>query len=222
MEDRELENMWKADSGKPDHSYIMNLQAWALHARTIEYVQTFKAEAGLRSLAAFKSKAVGIGIVWSLLLGILIYGNRFKNVFFSASLGILLLFSVAATIVYIKQIVLIKRIDYGESVTAIQERLLRLQLSTVGIVRLLWLQLPFYTTFFWSSHWIESDRLFWLTALPITLAFTFLAIWIYRQLNSKNAEKKWFRILIGKKEWVSITDAKAALDEIATFKSVTS
>lgn len=218
MEDNELESMWKADSRKTDPAYIMNLQAWALHARTIEYVQTFKAEARLRSLAAFKSSAVGIGLAWSLLLGILIYGNRFKNVFFSGSLSILLLFSVVAIIVYIRQIVLIKGINYGESVVAIQERLSKLQVSTVGIVRLLWLQLPFYTTFFWSRNWIESDSIFWFTALPVTLGFTFLAIWIYRQIDLKNTEKKWFRIMIGKKEWVSITDAKAALDEIADFK----
>ena len=220
MEDRELENMWKADSGKVDPAYVMNLQAWALHARTIEYVQTFKAEARLRSLAAFKSRAVLIGIVWSLVLGILIYGNGFRNVFFSGSLSLLLIFSVAAIIVYIQQIVLIKRIDYGEPVTAIQEKLLKLQVSTVGIVRVLWLQLPLYTTFFWSSGWIESDPLFWFTALPISLGFTFLAIWIYGQISFKNMGRKWFRILIGKKEWVSITDAKAALDEITAFKAV--
>jgi len=39
-------------------------------------------------------------------------------------------------------------------------------------------------------------------------------------MNLKNTEKKWFRIMLGKKEWGSITDAKAALDEIATFKAV--
>jgi hypothetical protein len=222
MEDNELESMWKADSGKMDPAYVMNLQTWALHARTIEYVQTFKAETRLRSLAAFKSLAVGIGIVWSLLLGVLIYGNGFKNVFFSGSLSVLLLFSVVAIIVYIRQIVWIKRINYGERVTVIQEKLLKLQVSTVGIVRLLWLQLPFYTTFFWSSQWIESDKIFWFTALPVTLVFTCLAIWIYRQISFKNIGSKWFRILIGKKEWVSITDAKAALDEIEIFKSVTS
>ena len=222
MQDSELENMWKLDSGRTDPAYIMNLQTWALHARTIEYVQTFKAEARLRSLAAFKSRAVAIGLIWSLFLGILIYGNHFKNVFFSGSLSILLVFSVVAIIVYIRQIAWIKRIDYGEPVTDIQERLLKLQVSTVGIVRLLWLQLPFYTTFFWSSQWIESDKTFWFTAMPITLAFTFLTMWIYRQLSLRNAKQKWFRILIGKKEWVSITDAKTALDEIATFKSLTS
>jgi len=222
MQDSELENMWKVDSGKTDPAYIMNLQTWALHVRTIEYVQTFKAEARLRSLATFKSMAAAIGLIWSLFLGILIYGNHFKNVFFSGSLSILLLFSILSIVVYARQIILIKTIDYGEPVTAIQERLSKLQISTVGIVRLLWLQLPFYTTFFWSSQWIKSDKFFWVIALPITLAFTFLAVWIYRQLSLKNREKKWFRILVGKKEWVSITDAKTALDEIATFKSLIS
>jgi len=55
-----------------------------------------------------------------------------------------------------------QRFNYGEHVTVIQKRLLKLQVSTVDIVRLLWLQLPFYTTFFWSTSWMESDKMFWL------------------------------------------------------------
>jgi hypothetical protein len=201
-----------------DPAYVMNLQAWALHARTIEYVQTFRAETSLRSLVAFKKTAVVIGIIWSLLLGILIYGNHFKNVFFSASLSVILLFSIVAIVVYIRQIVLIKSINYGEMVVGIQEKLLKLQVSTVNIIRLLWLQLPFYTSFFWSKEWIESDPAFWYTAFPITLVFTFLAIWIYRLINFKNTDKKWFGKLIGKKDWGSIIAARASLDEIAAFK----
>lgn len=219
MEDNELQSMWRADATKVDPAYVMNLQAWALHARTIEYVQTFKAEASLRSLVAFKKNAVIIGIIWSLLLGMLIYGNHFKNVFFSGSLSVILLFSIVAIVVYIRQIVLIKSINYGEKVVGIQEKLLKLQVSTVNIIRLLWLQLPFYTSFFWSREWIETDPAFWYTAFPITLVFTFLAIWIYRHISFKNTDKKWFGKLLGKKDWGSIIAARASLDEIATFKS---
>jgi hypothetical protein len=218
MEDNELQSMWKADAAKMDPAYVMNLQTWALHARTIEYVQTFRAETSLRSLVAFKRRAVVIGIIWSLLLGILIYGNHFKNVFFSGSLSVILLFSIVAIVVYTRQIVLIKSINYGEMVVGIQEKLLTLQVSTVKIIRLLWLQLPFYTTFFWSREWIETAPAFWYTAFPITLVFTFLAIWIYRHINFKNTDKKWFGKLIGKKDWGSIIAARASLDEIAAFK----
>lgn len=219
MSDNELKDLWEIESGNIDPAYVMNLQAWALHARTIEYVQTFKAETSLRSLAAFKKTAVFIGIAWSSLLALLIYGNQFKNVFFSGSLSILLLFSIAAIVAYTRQIILIKKIDYGEPVVVIQEKLLKLQVSTISVIRLLWLQLPFYTTFFWSKEWIESDPRFWFTAFPVTIAFVCLAVWTFRLIALKNAGKKWFGILIGKKEWVSITDARASLDEIAMFKS---
>lgn len=219
MEDNEFENMWDAYSRRMDQANVMNLQAWALHVRTIEYVQTFRAENQLRSLVAFKSRAVAIGVIWSLLLGLLIYGNHFENIFFSGSLSILLLFAVVAMIVYVRQIILIKRINYGDSVVFIQEKLLKLQVSTIGIVRLLWLQLPFYTTFFWSWHWIANDDLFWFTAFPVTLIFTVLGFWLYRHISLENANEKWFKILLGKKEWTSIVVAKGYLEEIDTFKA---
>lgn len=218
MEDIELQNMWNADTTKTDQAYVMNLQAWALHARTIEYIQTFKAETTLRSLVAFKRNAVIIGIIWSFLLAFLIYGNQFKNFFFSGSLSAILLFSIVAVVVYIRQIVLIKSINYGERVVDIQEKLLKLQISTVKIIRLGWLQLPFYTSFYWSKEWIENSPAFWYTAFPITLVFILLAIWIYRHINFKNMDKKWFGKLIGKKEWSPIIAARASLDEIAAFK----
>ena len=76
MEDIELKNIWKAHEEKLDKSLKLNYFL-------LESIQTQKAKSKLHSLAAFKTGAVILGIVWLLFLGMLLYGNHFKNVFFS-------------------------------------------------------------------------------------------------------------------------------------------
>ncbi len=218
MEDIELKNIWKVYDQKIEEAKILNLQSWVVNLKTFEYLQTHKAQSKLRSLANFKIWAIVAGIVWLLFLGVLAYGNHFQNVYFTSSVIAILFFTIIAVAVYIKQVVLINQINYSESVVNTQQNLTELQASTINVARVLFLQTPFYTTFFWSTKWITSDIKFWLIAFPVTLFFTFLAIWLYRSISFKNANKKWFKILMGKKEWESIVIAKEYLNEIEEFK----
>ncbi len=218
MEDVELKKMWNSLNQNIDEAKILNLQSWAVNVKAFEYLQTHKAQSKLKSLSSLKKWAVALGILWLLFLGILLYGNHFKNFYFSFSVLMLIFFSVTAIVVYIKHIVLINKINYSENVVEVQKKLTELQSSTINIVRILWLQIPFYTTFFWSSTWINGDYKFWLTAFPITLFFTFLSFWLYKNISLKNVDKKWFKILLGK-EWTSIWSAKEYLNEIEKFKN---
>ncbi len=218
MDDIELKNMWKACDPKMEEAKILNLQSWAVNSKTFEYLQTHKVQSILKSLSTFKKWTVALGILWVLFLGILVYGNHFENLHFSISVIIILLFTITAIIVYIKHIVLINQLNYSESILETQKKLTELQASTIKIVRILWLQMPFYTTFYWNTKWINSGIKFWLIAFPITLFFTFLAIWLYRNISLKNADKKWFKILLGDKEWTSLIKAKRYLEEIEEFK----
>ncbi len=217
MEDIELKNMWKAYDQKIEEAKILNLQSWAVNIKTFEYLQTHKAQSKLNSLSTFKKWAVILGILWVLFLGALAYGNHFQNLYFTISIIMIMFFSVMAIAVYIKHIVLINNINYSESIVDAQKKLTELQASTINISRVLWLQMPFYTTFFWSTKWITSDYKFWLISFPVTLAFAFLSIWLYRNISLKNSGKKWFRILLNK-EWTSVVNAKKYLDEIDEFK----
>ena len=217
MEDIELKEMWNTFNQNIDEAKILNLQSWAVNIKTFEYLQTHKAQSKLKSLSSIKKWAVALGILWVLFLGMLLYGNHFKNLYFSFSVLMLMLFSITAIVFYIKHIVLINKINYSESVVEAQKKLTELQASTINIIRILWLQLPFYTTFFWSSTWITSDYKFWLSAFPITLAFAFLSIWLYKNISLKNVDKKWFKLLLSK-EWTSLSSAKKYLHEIEEFK----
>jgi hypothetical protein len=220
MEDINLENIWKAYDQKIEEARILNLQSWVVNMQTFEYVQTHKAKTILHSLGRFKMAAIFIGVLWVAFLGLLVYGNAWKNMYFSCSLLLLMLFSILAIVVYIKQIVLIREINYSESIIVTQQKLEELQFSTIRFVRILWLQMPFYTTWFWNSDWIMHDTLnFVLIQLPVTFFFVFLSIWLYRNITVKNADKKWWlRILLGNKEWGSVVKAMSYLLEIEEFK----
>ena len=212
MENEELKNTWNAYDNSLD-------KLWALNLHCIELVQTQKARSKLHSLAIFKILVVILGILYVLFLGLLIYGNHLRNMYFTISIGMIALITSIAIVVYIKHIVMIGQISYSENIVETQNKLSALQSSTINIVRIIWLQLPFWSTWFWSSNWIIYGGIqFWLIPFPITLFFTLAAIWLYRYISLKNSNRKLFKILFSSTEWTSITRAMAFLDEIDEFK----
>ena len=213
MEDITLMNLWKAQEEKLDNAMRLNFFL-------LESMQKQKAQSKLKSLARIKTGAVILGIAYILLLGLLIYGNQFKNIYFSISLGAILLFNVLAVVIYIQHICLIRHIDYSQSITDAQEKLSRLQASTFN-TRFLFLQAPFYTTWFWSAGMIEAAGIkFWLISAPVGLLLTILAIWLYRNLKPENMHKKWVSNFIkSNPEHKSIMEAQQFLNEIEEFKT---
>jgi len=169
MEDQELKEIWAAYDKKLEEAKVLNLQSWALNLQCFEELQTHKAKSKLSSLANFKLGVIVLGIVYVLLLALLVYGNHGKNIFFAVSMSMIALITTIAIAVYIKHIVIIRQINYSDSITDTQEKLSALQSSTIDIGRILWLQLPFWSTFFWSTEWMMKDIKFWLVAFPIAL-----------------------------------------------------
>lgn len=212
MEDTTLKNLWKAQDEKLDRTMKLNLYL-------LESLQKQKAASKLNSLARFKGWAVFLGVIWALFLGLLVYGNQLKNIFFTVSVGMIMLFTIAAIAIYIKHIALIRQLDYSKSITDTQKKLSELQSSTFN-TRFLLLQTPFYTTWFWSTEMINGmDIKFWLISVPITLAFTALAVWVYKNLTPQNMHKKWVRALINSTpEHTSVFKAIDFLNEIEEFK----
>jgi hypothetical protein len=218
MEKIKPEDMWKTHAQEIEYANVLNMQSWVLNSKTFEYLQLHKAQSRLRSMAYFKTGAILLGILWVLFLGELVYGNHGRNLYFSVSAGMIMLFSILAIAVYVKHIVLINEINTSDNVIQVQEKLTELQTSTIKGVRILWLQLPFYTTFFWSREWMAADMKFWLIAFPITLLFAAIAIWLYRNISYRNSDKKWFRVLFAGREWTPMIKAANYLKEIQDFR----
>lgn len=220
MENTQLENLLASYNHQLEESKLLNLQSWVLNFKCYEALQTQKTKSKLRSLILIKSVVMLLGIIWVLFLGFLLYHSlEMSKIFFVISVVAVMLITSAAVIVYAYHLVLILKINNSDSVIKNQETIARLQLSTINISRILFLQGPFYCTFWWSTQMIvDSPVAFWLISVPIALLFTFASIWLYMNISYRNADKKWFRILFNSPEWNVLTKASAMLKEIDEYK----
>jgi hypothetical protein len=213
MDEITLKNLWKAQDEKLDRTMKLNLFI-------LESMQKQKAASKLNGLARLKLFAVILGVLWVLFLGVLIYGNQLQNIYFTVSVGMIMLINIAAIAIYIKHIVLIKELDYSQSITNTQKKLARLQASTFSS-RFILLQTPFYTTFFWSTEMIQASVIkFCLIAVPITLLFTISTIWLFKNLTPLKMQKKWVSWLVkNDPEHIPVIQAQKFLNEIEEFKT---
>ncbi len=222
MEDNDLKTLWKAYDHQLEASKILNLQAWAVQLRTIEMLQSHKAKSKLDRLSSFKLRAVILGIIWMLFLGVLLYGTGNRNPYFSISAGMILLLTAIVTVGYIRHIMMINSIRYDGNIADTQEKLAKLQTATLMSARVGWLQLPFYTTFFWHPDWVNpGSTVFWLIPLPITLLFAVAAVYLYRNVTPWNMHKKWVRTLVMTgPEYSSVLKARDFIEEIDAFRKI--
>jgi hypothetical protein len=220
MEDAELKSIWQAYDRKIEEARVLNLQSWALNLRCFETLQVQKAKSRLNPLARFKGWVAAFGVLWVLFLAVLLFGSWMVNPFFTVSAGMIMLFNIFAVAIYIRHIVLIRQINYDESITATQQKLVTLQTSTISSTRILMLQLPFYTTWFWQSNWVHYHSMsFWFISFPITILFTLLAIFLYRNISLQNMHKKWLKLFMSAgPEYKSVVEAQAFIAEIEDFK----
>ncbi len=220
MEDNELKNMWKEYDRKIEESKILNLQSWVLNLQAFEYIKTEKAKSKLNALSRQKKWMIALGFVWLFFLIFLIVNSlEFSKAFFIISVGCIALFTLIAIVTYIRHVILIDEIDNSESLVETQEKAAKLQSSTLQTGRILFLQTPFYSTFFWSQQMITDAPLaFWTISFPIAIFFVWLSVWLYRNISFKNVNKKWFKILFSSSEWTSVTKALQYLEEINEFK----
>ena len=220
MEDIELQNIWQSYDKKIAEAQVLNMQSWALNLKCFETIQQQKTESKLNSLARFKMFGIFLGVIWVLFLGILVLANHFTNPYFSISVGMIALFSVYAIIIYIKHIILIRQINYDGNIMDTQKKLAKLESSTLYSTRIVWLQMPFHTTWFWHSKWIVYTSLkFWLIPFPITFIFTVLTIYLYKNITPENVHKKWIqKLMMSGPEYKNVVKSIAFINEIESFK----
>lgn len=220
MNEVNIQQIWADAEQQLQQAQTLNLQSWALHFQVQEQLQKDRADRYLRELVRFKQKAVVTGIFYALLLLFLLWGNHFSNLYFSFSMLGLLLFSVYAIAVYLYQIRLISHIRFDQPLLDTQQQLSRLQIATVDVVRVLWLQIPFYCTWFWDASWVSlHNTRFVCIALPLTLLFTAAGIYLFSVLKIENLERPWIKkwIMTGP-EYRNLVQAKTLLGDIQSLR----
>lgn len=213
-----LKNTWQSYNNKSEDTWLHDVMK--LNMDLIEALQTQKAKSALNKMIWVKVLAIIIAIPFMGFLGYLLYYSMEPSkIFFIICDSAILILTGIAVVVNIKHLVWIRHINNSKSVVDTQNRLAQLQLSTMHITRLLWLQAPFYSFFFLSPAIIKSMSLPWmLFQLSITGLITLFAIWLFRNINYRNAHKKWFKLLFSTPEWTGIISSMAFLKEIEDFR----
>jgi hypothetical protein len=221
MEDKELMELWQASERHLEESRLLNWQSWALNLRSFEYIQLQKARSKLRGLALFKGFAVVLGLIWVFFLGCLfLLALHMHALFLGISLGGILVITAVGVLIYLSQIASIWKINQSESVLDTQSRLADLQASTLRVMRIQFLQIPFYTTFYIPVSVLQRPDLWWAWGLYLltTGLSVWGTVWLYRHIRLGEVDKRWFRTLFGGFEWSSVARAGEFLRELEEFK----
>ena len=220
MDNNQLEVLLESYNHRLEEARVLNLQSWVLNYKCYEELQTQKAKSKLKTLIAVKLIVMLLGILWVLFVGYLIYHSlEISKIFFVISAGAIMIITAAAVFVYGYHLVLLRKINNTASVIKNQELIARLQFSTINITRILFLQMPFYCTFWWSIQMIQDEpAAFWFISFPVAVIFLLGSLWLYKNISFKNVNKRWFKILFNSPEWYLLTKANDMLKEIEDFK----
>lgn len=213
MEDIEIIHLWKSYDKKLEENLSFNRQ----NAADITHMKVQSALASMKPLKIFTLLA---GIIWVIWVdSILINTFHFASPFFLISAGIQVLLTKLAIGIYLYQLVLIQQVDVNAPILDTQEKLSRLKASTLWCARLLFLQLPLWTTFYWNQSMLDHGN-GWLYGLQIivTLSFTYVAFWLFIHIRYENSHKKWFRLIFDGKEWNPVIKAMELLQQVEEYR----
>lgn len=217
MNENDLKSLWQSTNKKLEDSLLIN-------RKNIEDITRLKVQNFLTSMKPIKIFTLIIAILWVAVIGFVIINifiDAFDKVspFFLYSATIQVLLTTIAVGVYIYQLYLIYKIDFSEPVLSIQKKLSKLKSSTLNVTRILFLQLPVWTTFYWNTSMFEnSNFILWIIQGIITLSISYLAVWLFFNIKYENKNKKWFQLIFRGKEWQPILQSMELLNQIESIK----
>jgi hypothetical protein len=208
----EFIQLWKTYDAKLEHSLQLNL-------RLLKEVQTQKTKSVLRMVMAGRVLGIVLGVLYEIILCVACWYVRSQPVM-AISIGVFIVVTGIAMGAYWWEMVLIGRISYADNIVDTQEMLAGIQSSIIRTLRISWIQLPFWATFFVSNELMrKGGPVFWAVEIPMVLAFTVIAIILFRNLTPENMERrKWVRKLAQGTGWKSVTRAIGFMQEIKEFK----
>lgn len=216
MNENELKLLWQTTNKKIEDSLQVN-------KKNTDEITRLKAQNVITSMKPTKVFTLIVGIIWVLILGSIL-GNLIANhlgdisIFFLFSAIIQVLLTAFTIGVYIYQIDLINKIDFSMPVLTIQEKISKLKISTLNVTRLLFLQLPVWTIFYWNEQmFITENWLLWILQGIITLSSTYMSLWLFINIKYENRNKKWFQLIFRGKEWQPILQSMELLSQIEQY-----
>jgi hypothetical protein len=217
MNELELKKLWQANNDKLEERIVIN-------KKNTEDITRVKVHNILGSMKPIKIFTLLVGILW-VVIGVIvvssIYINSFTeaNKFFLFSASIQVGLTAISLYFYLYQLITIYQIDITEPILRTQEKLSSLKISTLWVTRLLFLQLPVWTTFWWNETMLTDwGILQWIMTLFFTLSFTVIAIWLFFNIKYENRNKKWFQLIFSGKEWTPLMKSMELLEQVEEYK----
>lgn len=213
MIESDLKKLWLTTNTKLEKSIIINTQ-------NTNDISQIKIRGFLYSMKPIKLFAILIGILWVgtgiiILSNIYLHGFLEANKFFLFSATFQIIVTLIALAIYCYQLIMINQVEISDEVLKSQKKLIKLRTSTLWVTRILFLQLPTWTTFWWNKsmfiHW-EVWQL--IIPISITTLFTLAAIWIFFNIKLENKNKKWFKLIFSGKEWIPLIKSIDLLDQL--------
>ena len=217
MDELEIKKLWQSTNDKLEKSFVID-------KKNTEEITHMKVYSLLGSMKPIKFFALLVGILWVGIGGIAlssIYLNSFNeaNKFFLFSASIQVGLTAISLYIYLYQLITIYQIDITEPIIRTQEKLSNLKISTLWVTRLLFLQLPVWTTFWWNETMLTDwSILQWIMTLLFTLSFIVIAIWLFFNIKYENRNKKWFQLIFSGKEWTPLMKSMELLEQVEEYK----
>ena len=217
MDQSEIINLWKAYDRKLEASLMLN------KSNAIE-ITRLKTKSLLSSMTPLKIFTIIVGMLWvgiggTIVVNLFVHAYASVSPFFLYSAAFQLLLTAIGIGIYLYQLVLIHQMDITDTLINTQKRLTQLKSSTLWVARILFLQLPAWTTFYWSMDLIKSGHLpyIFLNSVVTLLAIAF-SLWLFINIRYENREKKWFKLIFEGKEWTPVIKAIELHKEIEAFE----
>jgi hypothetical protein len=213
MNDTDLKYLWK--KGNEQIAIGQTSDKTNLNNLTKRNISHF-----LSSMKPIKIFTLLVGILWVFGIGYVLMKltiNAYQQVspYFLYSAYFQVMLTAAAVILYLFQLSTLYRIDFDKPVIILQKTVINLKISTLNITRILILQLPFWTTFYWNESMFKNGTLpLFILQGAVTISFTYLTIWLFLNLKFENADKWWFKLLFQGKEWEPLMTSIEILNDM--------
>ena len=214
----ELKKLWQTTNDKLEQSFVIN-------KKNTEDITRITVHNFLGSMKPIKIFTLLVGIIWVglgtiILTHIYLYAFSEANKFFLLSATIQILLTAIALWIYLYQLITICQVDITDPVLKTQNKLAQLKVTTLWSARILFLQLPVWTTFWWSETMITDWNLMqWAMMAITTIIFTFVAIWLFFNIKYENRHKRWFKLIFNGKEWTPLMRSMELLEQVEEYKS---
>ncbi|HLV46604.1 hypothetical protein H1R16_02235 [Marnyiella aurantia] len=218
MNELELKKLWQTTNEKLEESFVIN-------SKNTEDITRITVHNFLGSMKPIKIFTLLVGIIWVglgaiILSHIYFYAFSEANKFFLFSATIQILLTAIALWIYLYQLITIYQVDITDPILKTQKKLAGLKISTLWVTRILFLQLPVWTTFWWHETMLTDWNLLqWAMTVIATVLFTYVAIWLFFNIKYENRNKKWFKLIFNGKEWTPLMKSIELLEQVEEYKT---